>query len=172
MPVVYGFPAISHPDARILILGSMPGRESLAQQRYYAHPRNAFWPILCDLFQIKETEYRKRCEQLTHKGVAVWDVLQACFRSGSLDADIDNSTIVTNNFEQFFFDHPGISRIFFNGAKAESVYRKHVLQGLGNQASKLSLQRLPSTSPAYAGMSLERKKEAWRVILDFGFGNH
>jgi hypoxanthine-DNA glycosylase len=163
---IRGFPPISRPHARTLILGSMPSRESLAQQRYYAHPRNAFWPIVSSLFGFTDTDYQHGADQLTRRGVAVWDVLKACFRTGSLDSDIDNRTLVTNDFQHFFAHHPDISRIFFNGAKAESVYLKHVLPGLEGAAAELKLQRLPSTSPAHAGMSLEQKKEAWRAILD------
>jgi TDG/mug DNA glycosylase family protein len=165
---IRGFPPISRPDARTLILGSMPSRESLAQRRYYAHPRNGFWPIVGGLYGITETDYQQRADQLTGKGVAVWDVLKTCFRSGSLDSHIKDRTIVTNDFQQFFASHPDISRVFFNGAKAESVYLKHVLPGLDGAAAALKLLRLPSTSPAHAGMSPEQKKETWRVILDKG----
>jgi len=166
--LIRGFAPISRPEARILILGSMPSRESLAQQRYYAHPRNGFWPIMSALFKLQDQDYERRAQQLTRKGVAVWDVLKACFRSGSLDSAIDDRTIVTNDFQAFYAGHPAISRVFFNGAKAESVYLKHVLPGLGKTASAHRLQRLPSTSPAHAGVSLEQKTDAWRVILDQG----
>jgi len=166
MARIRGFPPISRPDARILILGSMPGRESLLQQRYYAHPRNGFWPIMSSLFQLEGGNYQQRADQLARKGVAVWDVLKACFRSGSLDSAIDNRSIVANDFRQFFASHPDISRVFFNGAKAESVYLRHILPGLGESSAAIRHQRLPSTSPAHAGMSLEEKTEAWRVILD------
>jgi hypoxanthine-DNA glycosylase len=142
----------------------MPSRESLAQRRYYAHPRNGFWPIMSSIFELTETGYEQRADQLARKGVAVWDVLKACFRAGSLDSDIDDRTIVTNDFQQFFAKHPDISRVYFNGAKAEAVYLKHVLPGLAGAAAGLKLQRLPSTSPANAGMNLEQKKKAWRVI--------
>jgi hypoxanthine-DNA glycosylase len=91
-------------------------------------------------------------------------VLKTCFRSGSLDSQIDDRNIVTNDFQRFFANHPDISRIFFNGAKAESLYLKHVLPGLEAAAAAIKRQRLPSTSPAHASLSLEQKKEAWRVI--------
>ena len=138
MSNIRGFPPISRPDARILILGSMPSRESLAQRQYYAHPRNSFWPIVSSLFELTAGNYRNNADQLARSGVAVWDVLKTCFRTGSLDSDIDDSTIVTNDFQQFFANHPEISRVFFNGAKAESVYMKHVLPGLDGAAAELT----------------------------------
>lgn len=166
MSYVHGFPPISRADARILILGSMPSRESLLRQRYYAHPRNGFWPIMAGLLEFDKGDYEKWILQVKHNGIAIWDVLQACYRSGSLDSAIDSSTIVTNDFREFFADHRHISRVFFNGAKAESVYLKHVLPGLHGPAAKLRLQRLPSTSPAHAAMSLEQKMKAWSIILE------
>jgi len=165
---ISGFPPISRPDAHTLILGSMPSRESLARQRYYAHPRNSFWPIITDLLHITAMDYDERADQVTGKGIAIWDVLKACFRTGSLDSAIDDRTIVANDFPGFFIEHPHISRLFFNGAKAESVYLKNVLPGLSGEWTSLGLRRLPSTSPANAGMSLDQKKEAWRVILGDG----
>ena len=166
MAQVRGFPPISRADARILILGSMPSRESLARQQYYAHPRNAFWPIMTSLLAIDSQTYEGRAEGVRSRGVAIWDVLGACFRPGSLDADIDDTSLVPNDFQPFFRNQPDLRRIFFNGAKAESVYVKRVLPGLNAEAAALPRQRLPSTSPAHAAMSLEEKTAAWRVILD------
>jgi hypoxanthine-DNA glycosylase len=166
MTYVRGFPPISRPDARILILGSMPSRESLARRKYYAHPRNAFWPIISALLQIDTDDYDERAAQVASHGIAIWDVLQTCFRTGSLDSAIDDRTLVANDFKSFFLEHPRICSIFFNGAKAEAIYRKHVLPELEGSAAKLQLQRLPSTSPAHAGMSLEQKQAAWRVLLE------
>ena len=165
---VCGFPPVSRADARVLILGSMPGRESLAQQRYYAHPRNGFWPIMRELFTLTGTDYRQNVLQLIQNHVAVWDVLKACFRTGSLDSEIDARTIVTNDFQDFFAGHPQIRRVFFNGARAESIYLKHVLPGLDGTPAALTLKRLPSTSPAHASMSLEQKLEEWRALLEHG----
>ena len=162
---IEGFPPISRSDSRILILGSMPSRESLLQQRYYAHPRNGFWPIVCELFGENSPDYAQRTELLKSRGVAVWDVLQACFRSSSLDSDIDDSTIVTNDFAAFLQKHRQIDRVFFNGAKAESVYLRHVIPGLPTTCEHIKLQRLPSTSPANAGMTLAQKRHAWKAIL-------
>jgi TDG/mug DNA glycosylase family protein len=160
-----GFPPISRADARILILGSMPSRESLARGRYYAHPRNAFWPIICDLLEIRSNEYAERAAQLVARRVALWDVLQECFRPSSLDSDIEENSIVTNDFPAFFRDHPEVGAVYFNGAKAEAVYRKRVLPRLDTEPAGLPMHRLPSTSPAHAGMSIEQKKQAWRGIL-------
>lgn len=162
---VRGFPPISRPDATTLILGSMPGIESLAQQRYYAHPRNGFWPIVRDLFNLAGGSYEQTTRQLARHGIAVWDVLKSCVRSGSLDSGIDGSTIVANDFQKFYHEHPQIRRVFFNGAKAESIYLKHVLPCLEGASANLELKRLPSTSPAHASLGLEQKKEAWRILL-------
>ena len=165
MAQVRGFPPISRGDARILILGSMPSRESLARQQYSAHPRNAFWPIMADLLGIEPKGYEERKQAVMARGIAVWDVLRDCIRPGSLDSDIDEETAALNDFRRFFREHPGISRVFFNGAKAESLYRKRVLPGLDGPAAALPCQRLPSTSPAHASMNLEQKMAAWRVIV-------
>ena len=168
MPYIQGFPPICRADASRLILGSMPSRESLVQQRYYAHPRNGFWPILSQLFGMEAMNYEQRTQHVRHQGIAIWDVLQACFRSSSLDSDIDDSTIISNDFRTFYRKHPEIKRVFFNGAKAESVYRKHVLPGLPDRYAGITLQRLPSTSPAHASLSLAAKAEAWKVISESG----
>jgi TDG/mug DNA glycosylase family protein len=166
MTLVRSFPPISRPDAETLILGSMPGRESLARQQYYAHPRNAFWPIMSAILELPECGYTERSRLLQDNRIAVWDVLMACVREGSLDANIEPGSIVANDFASFYARHPAIARVFFNGAKAESVYRRHVLPGLAGIAADLSLARLPSTSPAHAAMSLAQKKRAWSIILE------
>ena len=98
--------------------------------------------------------------------MALWDVLKACFRSGILDSAIDDASIVTNDFPEFFSRHQSIERVFFNGAKAESLFVRRVLPGLDEAAAGLPRQRLPSTSPAHAGMRRAQKREAWRVILE------
>jgi hypoxanthine-DNA glycosylase len=143
----------------------MPGRESLAQQRYYAHPRNGFWPIVSELFKLTGEDYEQKVQQLKENRVAVWDVLKACFRTGSLDSDIDKRTIVTNDFQAFYANHPKIQRVFFNGARAESIYLNQVLPGLDTTHAAISLQRMPSTSPAHAALNLAQKIEAWSALL-------
>ena len=146
----------------------MPSRESLARQQYYAHPRNAFWPILGELLGIEETDYELRARQVTRRGIAIWDVLSDCIRPGSLDSDIDEKTAAVNDFQGFFQEHPGLRSIFFNGAKAESIYLKRVLPGVDARYAKLPHRRLPSTSPANAGTPFEKKRQAWKIILSAG----
>ncbi len=166
MTDVRSFPPIERENATVLILGSMPGRESLERRQYYAHPRNAFWPIMSMLYGLTGSGYEEKTRELAEKGVAVWDVLKACFRAGSLDANIDDSTIIVNDFTDFFNRHSAVNHVFFNGAKADAVYRKHVLPRLGPHRAGLPLTRLPSTSPAHAGMSLEQKARAWRIVRE------
>ena len=146
-------------------MGSMPGKASLRVNQYYAHPRNAFWPILSDLLGIETPDYERRAEVVADHGIAIWDVLGECTRPGSLDSAIDERTAVVNDFPAFFRRHTRLRRIFFNGAKAESLFVRRVLPGLDEAAAGLPRQRLPSTSPAHAGMRRAQKREAWRVIL-------
>jgi TDG/mug DNA glycosylase family protein len=162
---IQGFPPICSPHVHTLIVGSMPSRESLARQRYYAHPRNSFWRIMCELLEITATDYADQASQVAENGIAVWDVLLTCIRHSSLDSDIDDNSIVSNDFKRFYEQHTGITRVFFNGAKAEMVYRKHVLPELAGHQAEIKLQRLPSTSPAHASMSVAQKLKKWQVIL-------
>lgn len=164
MTYVVSFPPISGPDAQVLILGSMPGAMSLRLQQYYGHPQNAFWRIVGEILGFDATlGYAQRAAALVERKVAVWDVLAACIREGSLDSAIDSSSMVPNDFAGFFALHPAIRRVCFNGATAESVYRKKVLPTLVlNQP--VEYVRLPSTSPAHAGMPFAAKARAWRVI--------
>lgn len=165
MPTVKSFAPVAHRTARILILGSMPGKESLRMRQYYAHPRNLFWPILGELAgAAPDLPYDRRIGALKRSRIALWDVLKSCAREGSLDSRIDNDSRIANDFRSFFLRHPGITHVFFNGAKAEACYRTCVLSD--HDFRQLQYQRLPSTSPAHAGMSRERKLAAWRVIKD------
>ncbi len=141
----------------------MPGGASLLANQYYAHPRNAFWPIMGELFCAgPDLPYVRRVRVLKHAGVAVWDVLASCTRGSSLDSDIDEDSIVTNDFASFLHAHPRIERVFFNGAKAEGSFRRHVMPRLGG--TTLLFQHLPSTSPANASWSHARKLRAWRMV--------
>lgn len=152
-------------QARILILGSMPGVKSLQEQQYYAHPQNAFWKIMAELFEFpQELSYRQRLQQLRDQKIALWDVMQTCFRTGSLDSAIEEDSIVPNDFENFFHQHPHIKQIFFNGTKAEHAFNKHVLPELSETHQAIARLRLPSTSPANARMKQEEKRAAWEIV--------
>ena len=144
----------------------MPGIASLRADEYYAHPRNAFWKVIDTLVEIDATaSYERRVAALRRQRIAVWDVLASCTRETSLDSDIEESSIVVNEFAPFLRTHAKIRTICFNGAKAESCFRKHVLPGLAD-AGDFAYHRLPSTSPAHAAMSLAEKVAAWRAVLD------
>lgn len=161
---VFSFPAIATPEASILILGSMPGAASLDAGEYYAHPRNGFWPIMAGVLGLDATaRYEDRIAALQAAGIALWDVLKACRRSGSLDSNIEPDSIEVNDFAAFFAAHPRISRVCFNGGTAERYYR-HRVQAILTRPD-LHYTRLPSTSPAHAAMSFAAKAEAWRAAL-------
>lgn len=161
-PRVHSFHPISTPTAQTLILGSMPGVASLKATQYYAHPQNAFWRIMGELYGFDpRMPYGERLLALTSRRIALWDVLKSCKREGSLDSDIQEER--PNDFRKFFRDHPKVSRVFFNGAKAEQCFLKHV--NLGSEFSYITFKRLPSTSPAHAGMSFEKKLKTWRLSL-------
>ncbi len=161
-----GFPPVAGANSRLLILGSMPGIVSLERRQYYAQPRNAFWPIMDELFGTgSEMEYAERLQGLLAAGVALWDVLRSCERSGSLDANIDMKTAVTNDFVEFFSTHPRIDRIFFNGATAARVFERPVSPVLAKAGiGPIKLIRLPSTSPAHAAMPYQEKLRRWSAI--------
>jgi double-stranded uracil-DNA glycosylase len=164
---VHSFAPISGAAAQRLILGSMPGKASLLAGQYYAHPRNHFWPVIEALLQIaSDAPYERRCSALIESGVAVWDVLKACTRTGSLDSDIVEASIVPNDFETFLRAHSNIRAIFFNGAKAQSIYLRHVQPHLPPDLVDIPATRLPSTSPAHASLSFSQKLDRWRVVID------
>ncbi len=164
--VIQSFNAIYQRDATRLILGSMPGQASLDANQYYAHPRNAFWPIIEALYAKQHTlDYTARCQLLRDHQIALWDVLQACIRPGSLDTSIDKHSIVTNDFATLLHHCPHIHTIHFNGSKAEQLFVKHVSPTLATTHPHINLQRLPSTSPAHAAMGFEKKLMVWREAL-------
>ncbi|MGB3352558.1 MAG: DNA-deoxyinosine glycosylase [Mycobacterium sp.] len=159
-PTLQGFPPIIAAGARILILGNMPGVASLDAQQYYAHPRNAFWPIAAALFGFDPAvPYEDRVTALTGAGVAVWDVLRSCRRVGSLDAAVERDSMVANDFGALFSAHPTITRVLFNGAAAAKNYRRLVAV-----EQPLSYATLPSTSPAHT-VRFDDKLSAWRRAL-------
>jgi double-stranded uracil-DNA glycosylase len=144
----------------------MPGKASLAASQYYAHRHNLFWPIMQQLFGIDPTStYEERLALLQSQGIALWDVLKECFRSSSLDGDIVETSIIANDFATFFAQHSHIRRIFFNGEKAEKAFKRYVLPGLTGMED-ISLVRLPSTSPANASITRDRKLQSWQTITE------
>jgi double-stranded uracil-DNA glycosylase len=162
----YGFPPVlaTNPSPTRLVLGSMPGVASLQAQRYYSHPRNAFWPIVDAIFALPEhAVYETRIAALQSGGVALWDVLRSCVRKGSLDSAIERESEVANDFANLFAKHPTIVRVCFNGAAAELLFERHCRELYSNR--RIEFRRLPSTSPAFAGMSFEAKLAEWRAAL-------
>jgi len=163
--MVESFSLLGNSDAKILILGSMPGVRSLEQQQYYAHPQNAFWRIIAHLFnQGKALEYQQGEALLIERGIALWDVLKFCDRQGSLDSAINKETMEMNNFVDLFLASPKLKYVFFNGLMAESTYKKQVWPLVAESASYIKYKKLPSTSPAYAAMKFEAKLAAWHAI--------
>lgn len=161
-----GLPPVVDDRTRVLVLGSMPGEVSLAKQQYYAHPRNAFWPIMGDLIGLDATaSYRLRVQALLSAGVGLWDVLRYCERPGSLDSSIAREAMEVNDFDGLLHGQPGISRAFFNGATAWQVFQRLVAPVL---TTPLDCTRLPSTSPAHAAMPYSAKLAAWRVVVEVG----
>lgn len=164
------FPPVIGAQPALLILGSMPSERSLELGQYYGHPRNAFWPIMGALLGFDPAiDYERRCVALTHRGIALWDVIRRCRREGSLDASIERDSIEANDFGALLEQHPGIRCIAFNGAMAEQSFRRLVLPGLTQQLQQhpnpLEQLRLPSSSPAHASLSLTDKTAVWRQAL-------
>lgn len=157
-----GLPPVVGPGARVLVLGSFPGGMSLARARYYAHPRNQFWPILGALLgePLPALPYEARLGRLRARRIALWDALGACRRRGSLDAAIRDPR--GNDFDALLAALPELGAVAFNGAtaaKSEPVFA----------ARGLATYRMPSTSPAYAGLSLDAKLASWRALADDGW---
>ena len=165
MTAVESFSYIAGADCHTLILGTMPGTVSLAHQQYYAHPRNAFWRIVADIFGIDpNADYAQRTAQLAAHNIALWDVLQSCIRKGSLDASIDATSIVPNDIAEFIDKHRAIRRICFNGGTAAKLFNRHIKPNLRTHLS-IEYLPLPSTSPAHAGMPYTEKLLRWRMAL-------
>ena len=164
---IHAFAPLARADARVLILGSMPGAESLRRHEYYAHPQNQFWPIMGQLFGAgRDVPYAERAGLLFEHRIAVWDVLKHCEREGSLDSAIVPGSEAVNEFVPFFEAHPEIRAVFFNGAKSESLFKAHVRPLLGARAGALSFERLPSTSPTSASVPPAAKARAWQRVKE------
>ena len=161
MELKKSLPPVINSDSRILILGSMPGEESLRMQQYYAHPRNHFWKIIAALAGTEDpVEYRERIEMLLRSGIALWDVIESCSRRGSLDTDIRNE--VPNRIDQLVGKFGGIRAVFFNGRKAADSFRRST--GFDFLAkSEIDFSVLPSSSPANT-IGFDRKLNEWMII--------
>lgn len=157
-----GLAPVIGPAPRLLVLGSFPGGASLAQARYYAHPRNQFWPILGALLgePLPSLEYAGRLERLKARRIALWDTLGACRRQGSLDAAIRDAR--GNDLGALLDALPGLGAVAFNGAAAARAEPVFAERGLATY-------RLPSTSPAHAGLAFEAKLARWRALADDGW---
>ena len=164
-----GFPAQTTPETKLLILGSMPGVASLKANNYYAHPRNAFWPIMAKLYGINiDCNIENRIESLNHQGVGLWDVVKQCARAGSLDSNIDQQSVIPNDFSALSRHLPLLNTIAFNGKTAAALFTKHLIKSKGVNVDKYKLVTLPSSSPANASLSINDKYLLWQEILASG----
>ncbi len=159
MSLLTGLAPVCDSDTRLLVLGSFPGIKSLQLQQYYAHPQNQFWRILGTLWNLPlpELDYAERCRQALAHGLGIWDVYASCERTGSLDSAIRHATV--NDFVGLAQCSPQLQAIAHNGG--ESWRHQRHTRTLG-----LPVYRLPSTSPANASWSFERKLQAWREVLE------
>ena len=160
-----GLGPIVASNTRLLVLGSFPGAASLARQQYYAHPQNQFWRVLqaiwpCSPRLLYEDSYEKKSDWLLARGLGVWDVYAACEREGSLDAAIRQAQV--NDFAALARRCPQLGAIAHNGGESFKQAR-HVVASLGS--ASLPVYPLPSTSPANASWSFERKLAAWREVV-------
>lgn len=158
MTLLRGLPPVIGPDMRLLVLGSFPSEASLAAQQYYAHPRNHFWPLLSALWgaDLCALPYPQRLEEVRRRGLGIWDVYASCRREGSLDSAIEQAQL--NDLHRLKRRAPDLRAIAHNGG--ESARAMRITRTLG-----LPVHRLPSTSPANASWSFERKLEAWRAVF-------
>ncbi len=155
----YGLDPIVNDNAKLIILGSLPGELSLKKQEYYAHPQNQFWRIICAILnEDLPSEYSKKCDILLKHNIALWDVIHFAEREGSLDSNIKNA--VPNNFDSFFMQYPNIKRVVLNGDKAAKLFHKHF--------SRIDVQTVTvaSTSPARANLTFEQKLLRWKEAVN------
>ena len=162
-----GLPPSVGTGCRVLVLGSMPGDASLQAARYYAHPRNRFWPVMASLCGFAtDVAYEDRLRGLHKAGVGLWDVIGQCERRGSLDTAIVRSSEVANSVGDLLLAHRSIVAIALNGGKAADAFRRH-LQPTLPPGRALAVFALPSTSPAHAAMNVAALQEAWSVVVPF-----
>jgi double-stranded uracil-DNA glycosylase len=153
--------------AKALVLGTLPGVESIAQQEYYANSRNAFWDIAERLLGVPRNQsYCIRIKQLCERGIALWDVLESAERKGSLDSKIVSGSEVPNDIVGFLKTHPGVKVIFLNGSTAGKLFRRYVKPSLKSSGIVVRFVEFPSTSPANTRYTLARKLGAWAPLAD------
>jgi len=162
MGVKQGLPPIARRDARLFVLGSLPGDASLAAKRYYAHPRNNFWRLLGGAIdeELQPLDYEARLERLAERRIGLWDVIASAQRRGSLDQSIRSAG--HNAVERLLHDFPDLRAIAFNGSTAAAVGRKLI----GEPPAVLTLIDLPSSSAANT-RPLAKKAEAWARLADW-----
>jgi methylated-DNA-[protein]-cysteine S-methyltransferase len=154
------FPPFVDERSLVLVLGTLPGEESLRRVEYYAHPRNLFWPIVYSLFdETPPPVYADRVEFLASRRIALWDVCECGERRASADATIRRE--VPNAIDRLIDSHSGIRAIAFNGSGARQLYDRHFVRRPG-----LVYLALPSTSPAYASLGFADKLARWRVLRE------
>ena len=162
------FEPVLGPAPRLLILGSLPGRASLAAGEYYAHPRNLFWDLLGELAGAgRELAYPARIDLLRARGIALWDVIAEARRPGSLDTAIDLAGARHNDIAALVAREPTLRAVAFNGAAARALFQRHIAPRLAPRSRPLACLALPSTSPAHASMTRAAKLTAWRQILAY-----
>jgi len=146
-------------NSRVLILGSFPSVKSRDIGFYYGHPQNRFWRVISFLLgrETPDSKEEKRA-MLLENNIALWDVIASCDIVGSDDGSIRN---VTANDLGLIIGTADIGRIFTNGGTAFALYGKFCRDRTGIPAI-----RLPSTSPANAGYSLDRLIKAWESVID------
>lgn len=154
------FDPIVPKNAKVLILGTMPGVKSLEAHQYYAHERNAFWPVMFTIFEKEfSKEYASRILLLNEQKIALWDTLKLCYREGSLDSNIKDAE--PNDITNLLAQNPSIKHVFFNGKSAENYYNK-----FNARIAEISYHSMPSTSPANASLKFEDKLNIWKIVKE------
>ena len=158
MTVLQGLAPVIARHTRLVVLGSFPGVASLVAQQYYGHPRNHFWPLLSALWGVDlvSMPYAQRLAEVKARGLGIWDVYAACRREGSLDTAIEAAQL--NDLAALKRRAPQLQAVAHNGGESARSMRH-------TRALGVPVARLPSSSPANASWSFERKLAAWRAVF-------
>jgi hypoxanthine-DNA glycosylase len=158
---IKGLPSIEDPECQLLILGTMPGVESLKQQAYYGNHRNLFWKLTAIVTgETTPESYEEKKKYLLRHRIALWDICQVCVRPGSLDSSISDE--VPNDINAFITRHPHLKAIGCNGKESARMFKKYIV-GIEN----VKFISLPSSSPANAGIPWEKKVEEWSRLKEY-----